>query len=327
VVSKQTQRDSDSPPPDHGSGVHAPVLLEEALAGLQVKADGYYLDATFGRGGHAGEILKRLGAQGRLCAVDRDPHAVSAARAGFGRDERVHIVHGRFGQLRQLVPAEWAQRGFDGVLFDLGVSSPQLDRAERGFSFLRDGPLDMRMDTTQGESAAQWLARVSERDLVKVLRELGEEKFSGRIARVIVERRQVEPIERTGDLADLIFRAVPKRDPHRHPATKSFQAIRMYVNRELDELASGLEAALELLTAGGRLCVISFHSLEDRAVKQFMRRHSTVDPVYAGLPHIPAHVMPKMRLAGKAVRAGEAELEANPRARSATLRVAEKVAA
>ncbi len=306
---------------------HAPVLLEEALAGLQVKADGYYLDATFGRGGHAGAVLKMLGAQGRLCAVDRDAEAVAAARLALGGDARAHVVHGPFSELHQLVPAEWAQRGFDGILFDLGVSSPQLDNAARGFSFLRDGPLDMRMDDTQGESAAQWLARVPERELVRVLRELGEERFAGRIARTVVERRREAPILRTGELAQLIAGAVPRRDENKHPATRSFQAIRMYINRELQELSAGLEAALALLAAGGRLCAISFHSLEDRAVKRFMRRHASVDPVYAGLPHIPPQAQPQLRLVGKAIRASEAELAANPRARSATLRVAERLAA
>lgn len=331
-MSKQAHPGEDSQPATGDARltaerVHAPVLLDEALAGLAVKADGYYLDATFGRGGHSGAILMRLGTHGRLCAVDRDHQAVAAAQAAFGRDSRVHIAHGPFSELRRLAPAEWAQRRFDGILFDLGVSSPQLDDPGRGFSFLRDGPLDMRMDTTRGESAAQWLSHVSERELVRVLRELGEERFAGRIARRIVGERRQSPLLRTGQLAELIAGAVPRREDNKHPATRSFQAIRMHINRELEELAAGLEASLELLAPGGRLCAISFHSLEDRAVKQFMRRHATVDPVYAGLPHVPAHAQPVLRLVGKAIKPGEAELAANPRARSATLRVAERLAA
>lgn len=304
---------------------HTPVLLDEALAGLRVKADGYYLDATLGRGGHAGAILMRLGGSGRLCAVDRDPAAVSAARAEWGNDARFSIAHGSFGDLAQLVPAEWSRRGFDGVLFDLGVSSPQLDDATRGFSFMQDGPLDMRMDPTQGPSAAEWLAQVAERELADVLHALGEERFARRVARAIVERRAQAPIARTADLADIVARAVRTREAGKHPATRSFQAIRMRVNRELEELERGLAASLGLLAAAGRLCVIAFHSLEDRAVKRFMRTQASVDPVYAGLPQIPPSVRPKLRIVGKAVRASEAEVRANPRARSATLRVAEKI--
>jgi 16S rRNA (cytosine1402-N4)-methyltransferase len=304
---------------------HTPVLLDEALAGLQMKADGYYLDATFGRGGHAGAILMKLGADGRLCAVDRDPQALAAARLRFGADERVRFVHGSFGRLEQLAPAEWASRGFDGILFDLGVSSPQLDDPARGFSFLHDGPLDMRMDPTQGKSAAQWLAQAPETELARVIGALGEERFARRIARAIVVRRQETPLLRTTDLADIIAAAVPTRESNKHPATRTFQAIRMHINSELEELQSGLEAALGLLAGGGRLCVISFHSLEDRSVKQFMRRHASVEPVYAGLPQIPWHAQPRLRLVGKAFRASARELAANPRARSATLRVAEKI--
>lgn len=304
---------------------HTPVLLEEALVGLGVKADGYYLDATFGRGGHAGAILMKLGASGRLFAVDRDPTAVKAARARWADDARFAIAHGSFGDLARLVPADFARRGFDGVLFDLGVSSPQLDDATRGFSFLQDGPLDMRMDTTRGPTAAEWLAEVTERELVDVLFSLGEERFARRVARAIVERRAAEPITRTAELADIIARAVRTREPGKHPATRAFQAIRMRVNRELEEIERGLAASLDLLAAAGRLCVIAFHSLEDRAVKHFIRAHATVDPVFAGLPQIPASARPELRLVGKAQRASETEVRANPRARSATLRVAEKI--
>jgi 16S rRNA (cytosine1402-N4)-methyltransferase len=304
---------------------HTPVLLEQALAGLRLKADGVYLDATFGRGGHAGAILMRLGGSGRLCAVDRDPEAVSAARVRFGGDARFSIAHGSFGDLSALVPLDCAERGFDGILFDLGVSSPQLDDPARGFSFQQDGPLDMRMDPTRGPSAAQWLAQVSERELSDVLHTLGEERFARRVARAIVERRAREPITRTADLTAIVASAVRTREPGKHPATRSFQAIRMRVNSELEELERGLAAALALLAAAGRLCVIAFHSLEDRVVKRFLRRHASVDPVYAGLPQIPAHARPLLRLVGRAQRAGDDEVRANPRARSATLRVAEKI--
>ena len=305
---------------------HTPVLLAEALEGLEVKADGYYLDATFGRGGHAGAILMRLGASGRLLAVDRDPAAVEAARARFGNDPRFAIAHGAFGDLARLTPETFARHGFDGALFDLGVSSPQLDDAARGFSFSEDGPLDMRMDPTRGESAAQWLARVPERELADVIFALGEERFARRVARAIVERRASAPITRTADLAAVVAGAVRTREPGKHPATRTFQAIRMRVNQELDEIERGLGAVHGLLAAGGRLCVISFHSLEDRLVKRFMRERSSVDPVYAGLPVIPASAQPTLQLVGRAQRASEAEVRANPRARSATLRVAQKLA-
>lgn len=306
---------------------HAPVLLDEALAGLGVKPDGRYVDATFGRGGHARAIYMKLEASGRLLVVDRDPEAVSAARQQFGDDSRVQIAHGGFAALEQLVPAEWGARGIDGILFDLGVSSPQLDSAERGFSFTRDGPLDMRMDPGTGSSAAQWLAQVREAELARVIYELGEERFSRRIARAIVMRREQTPITRTTELAEIVAAAVRTREPGKHPATRTFQAIRMHLNHELEELERGLAASLALLAPLGRLCVISFHSLEDRAVKQFMRRHASVDPVYAGLPDIPARARPKLRLVGKAMKPGAAELAANSRARSARLRIAEKLAA
>jgi 16S rRNA (cytosine1402-N4)-methyltransferase len=304
---------------------HTPVLLEEALAGLGVKADGYYLDATFGRGGHAGAILMQLSGSGRLFAVDRDFAAVSAARARWANDARFSIAHGNFGDLARLVPAELARRGFDGMLLDLGVSSPQLDDPARGFSFQQDGPLDMRMDTTRGMTAAEWLAQVPERELADVLHELGEERFARRIARAIVERRAERPITRTLELAEIVARAVRTREPGKHPATRAFQAIRMRVNQELEELERGLSASLDLLAVAGRLCVIAFHSLEDRVVKRFMRAHATVDPVYAGLPQIPASARPVLRIVGKAQRAHEDEVRANPRARSATLRVAERI--
>jgi 16S rRNA (cytosine1402-N4)-methyltransferase len=304
---------------------HAPVLLDEALVGLAVRPDGFYLDATFGRGGHARAILMKLGPTGRLCAVDRDPEAVASAQQALGSDPRVQIIHGNFRDIADLLPRTWVERGFDGILFDLGVSSPQLDSPGRGFSFMQDGPLDMRMDPESGESAARWLARVDQDELARVLRELGEERFARRIARAIVARRSQAPITRTGDLAAIVAEAVPTREPGKHPATRSFQAIRMHVNAELESLAAALASSLRLLAPHGRLVVISFHSLEDRAVKLFMRRHATVDPVYAGLPEVPARARPVLRIVGKAVRPGESAVAANPRARSAVLRVAERL--
>lgn len=304
---------------------HAPVLLDEALVGLAVRPDGYYLDATFGRGGHARAILMKLGPTGRLCVVDRDPEAVASAQQALGSDPRTHICHGNFRDLTDLLPRAWAERGFDGILFDLGVSSPQLESPRRGFSFMQDGPLDMRMDPESGESAERWLARVNQDELTRVLRELGEERFARRIARAIVARRGEAPITRTGDLAAIVAAAVPTREPGKHPATRSFQAIRMHINAELESLAAALASSLKLLTPHGRLVVISFHSLEDRTVKLFMRRHATVDPVYAGLPDVPVRARPVLRIVGKAVKPAESEVAANPRARSAVLRVAERL--
>jgi 16S rRNA (cytosine1402-N4)-methyltransferase len=304
---------------------HTPVLLDEALAALGVKTDGYYLDATLGRGGHAGAILMRLGRAGRLCAVDRDPAAIAAARERFAAEPRLTAIHANFGELAAHLPPDCVRRGFDGILFDLGVSSPQLDDPERGFSFAHDGPLDMRMDPTQGLTAAQWLAQVDERELTDVIATLGEERFARRVARAIVTRRRERAFTRTSDLAAVVASAVRTREPGKHPATRTFQAIRMHVNRELEEIARGLTSSLDLLAPGGRLAVISFHSLEDRAVKRFMRAQASVDPVYAGLPEIPPQAQPKLRLVGKAVRPGEREIAANPRARSATLRVAERI--
>jgi 16S rRNA (cytosine1402-N4)-methyltransferase len=269
----------------------------------------------------------KLGASGRLLIVDRDPEAIASARQQFGNDPRVHIAHGSFGALAQLVPAEWSAHGFDGILFDLGVSSPQLDDAARGFSFMRDGPLDMRMDPGRGPTAADWLAHVREAELARVIHELGEERFARRIAHSIVARREQAPIERTADLAAIVASAVRTRESGKHPATRTFQAIRMHINRELAEIDAGLAASLALLAPLGRLCVISFHSLEDRLVKLFFRRHASVDPVYAGLPDVPPGARPILRLVGKALKPSAHEAALNPRARSARLRVAERLAA
>ena len=307
--------------------VHTPVLLDEVLAGLAVQADGRYCDATFGRGGHTAAILTALGTAGRVYAIDRDADAIAAGRQRFGAETRLTLIRGSFGQLERLVRAAGLAGELQGVLFDLGVSSPQFDEAGRGFSFMQDGPLDMRMDNESGQSAAQWLARASEREIVDALFTLGEEKFARRIARAIVAARAAEPITRTRQLADLIAAAVPTREPGKHPATRAFQALRIQVNDELDAITAALPQAVRLLAPRGRLCVISFHSLEDRLVKRFMRREAQGDPVYAGLPEIPPHARPRLRLVGGAIMPGAAEVERNARARSAVLRVAERVAA
>ena len=304
------------------SDAHVPVMLDEVLDGLAIRADGTYLDGTFGRGGHARAVLQKLNAQGRLLVMDRDPQAVAAARREFGDDARVSIRHGDFADL-----AEWpaTQAGLDGVLLDLGVSSPQLDDAERGFSFRADAPLDMRMDPTAGESAAAFLARASESEIANVLWTYGEERMSRRIAKAIVERRAENPVTRTGELAGLVSRVVGGQKSGKHPATRTFQALRIAVNGELDALQRGLQGALARLRPGGRLVVISFHSLEDRAVKQFLRDKSSLPPMRRGLPPPPQIELP-LKLIGGAQFAGDEELARNPRARSAVLRVAERLA-
>lgn len=313
---------------EQGATGHAPVLLGEVLEALAVRADGRYLDATLGRGGHAAAILGRLGEQGELLAVDRDPEAIRAGQRRFVGDRRVSIARGNFAELQHLAREAGFTAGFDGVLVDLGVSSPQLDDPQRGFSFLRDGPLDMRMDPDSGESAAAWLARATEDEITRVLRDYGEERHARRIARAILRARAEAPIDTTGRLAAVVAAAIPGRpEPGKHPATRSFQAIRIHVNQELAALDAVLEQSLELLAAGGRLAVISFHSLEDRRVKRFIRRHAEVAEPWRGLPDVPVHARPRLRAVGKAVRASDDEVAANPRARSAVLRVAEKVAA
>ena len=302
-----------------------PVLLDEVLAALAVRRNGFYVDATFGRGGHSAAIVAQLGPEGRLLAMDRDPEAIEAGKQRFAGEDRVTLVHARFANLDEVVAEHGKGRGVDGVLLDVGVSSPQLDDARRGFSFAADGPLDMRMDPTRGMSAAQWLATASERDIGAVIRQFGEERHARRIARAIVEARRGAPLASTGQLADLVSAAVPRSRERIHPATRTFQAIRIFINGELDELAAVLPKCIDMLRLGGRCAVISFHSLEDRIVKRFFRRLSRVDPAFAGLPVIPDEAQPRLRLVGKRVRAGEAEIAANPRARSATLRVAERV--
>lgn len=306
------------------SAPHAPVLLAESVAALDIRPAGTYVDATFGRGGHTRAILAALGECGCVVGIDRDPEAIAVARRELAAEPRFHAVHGAFGELSALVTSVIGERAVDGVLFDLGVSSPQLDEPARGFSFLRDGPLDMRMDTTRGPSAAEWLARVSEAELMRIIAEYGEERFARRVAHAIVTARGEAPITTTLALAAIVGAAVPTREPGKHPATRTFQAIRMAVNGELLQVEQGLEQALGLLSVGGRLAVISFHSLEDRTVKQFMRRHADGDPVWRGMPGAPPESLPVLSLVGKAIRPAAAEVATNVRARSATLRVARK---
>ncbi|MFT4196383.1 MAG: 16S rRNA (cytosine(1402)-N(4))-methyltransferase RsmH [Pseudoxanthomonas sp.] len=295
-------------------------MFEQVMDALQVKPEGIYLDGTFGRGGHARGLLARLGAAGRLLVMDKDPEAIAEADALAASDARVRVRRASFAAM-----AAWDETaaGLDGVLLDLGVSSPQLDVAERGFSFGKDGPLDMRMDPDAGESAAQWLARASEAEIAEVLWTFGEERHSRRIARAIVARRAQAPIARTAELAELIRQAVPRSGEKIHPATRSFQAIRIHVNRELADLEQGLDGALARLAPGGRLAVISFHSLEDRIVKRFIAGHAKAPAGNRRLPQAQAFV-PALLAVGGAQRASDAEVDANPRARSAVLRVAEK---
>jgi len=302
------------------------VLAAEALAGLALEAGGYYVDATFGRGGHTALILEELGPEGRLLALDRDPQAIAAGRRRFADEVRLTLVHASFADLGTLVPAHADHRACRGVLFDLGVSSPQLDDARRGFSFRADGPLDMRLDPTHGEPVASWLARASVDEIRQVIATFGEERFARRVAQAIVAARRARPLTRTGELAAVVAGAVRTREPGKHPATRTFQALRMYINDELGQLERGLAAALEVLSPGGRLAVISFHSLEDRVVKRFMQRESEVDPALRHLPAIPEEARPRLKIIGRKTRPGEAELARNPRARSALLRVAERLA-
>jgi 16S rRNA (cytosine1402-N4)-methyltransferase len=305
---------------------HAPVLAAEALAGLALEADGYYVDATFGRGGHTALILQALGREGGVLALDRDPQAIAAGRQRFADEVRLTLVHASFADLGALVPPHAHGRACRGVLFDLGVSSPQLDDARRGFSFRADGPLDMRMDPTRGEPVSAWLARASLDEIREVIATFGEERFARRVARAIVEARDKGPLTRTAELAALVAHAVRTREPGKHPATRTFQALRMFINDELGQLGRGLRGALASLAVGGRLVVITFHSLEDRAVKRFMQRESLPDPALARLPVLPPNAQPALRIVGRKCRPSPAEIKRNPRARSALLRVAEKIA-
>jgi 16S rRNA (cytosine1402-N4)-methyltransferase len=300
---------------------HVPVLLEETISALNVREGKTYVDGTFGRGGHSEAVLARLGVRGRLLAFDQDP-AAHADRAH--EDPRLELIHARFSTMKEALAA----RGIGqvaGVLLDLGVSSPQLEEPARGFSFARDGPLDMRMDTTRGETAAQWLARAAEKEIREVISLYGEERFAKAVAAEIVKARGSEPIRTTGQLAQIVGRAVRTREPGQHPATRTFQALRIHVNQELEELEVTLPRAVELLEPGGRLAVVSFHSLEDRIVKNFIRDRSTADRFPKGVPVRAADLPePELRAVGKAIKPSDAEVRRNPRARSAVLRVAER---
>ncbi len=307
---------------------HIPVLLAEAIAGMAIRSNGIYVDATYGRGGHSEAILAELDQDGRLLALDRDAAAVQHGQRRFADDTRFTIVQGNFAALAQHYTAlAWPKPGVAGILLDLGVSSPQLDDPQRGFSFRHDGPLDMRMDRNNGPSAADWLAQASETEIAQVLRELGEERFARRVARSLIHRRRDQAINRTQQLAEIVAAAVPTRERHKHPATRSFQAIRMHVNQELAALEAGLHNAVQLLAPGGRLVVISFHSLEDRLVKRFMRQ----DPPPSNLPRrlppptYPTSAGPRVKPIGKPIFPNPAEYARNPRARSACLRIAERL--
>ncbi|HEY7671244.1 MAG TPA: 16S rRNA (cytosine(1402)-N(4))-methyltransferase RsmH [Gammaproteobacteria bacterium] len=304
---------------------HEPVLVAEVLAGLALTRDGWYVDATYGRGGHSTEILARLGDDGRVLALDKDPEAVADGRKRLGADARFQIVHAGFEDLGAVAGAWLGSRRAQGVLLDLGVSSPQLDTSERGFSFMRQGPLDMRMDSTTGMTAAEWLARTSEAELARVLRDYGEEPRARKLAAALVAARREKPIETTFELARLVAEVAPRSQARIHPATRVFQALRIAVNRELEALEKALAASVDILASGGRLAVISFHSLEDRIVKRFIAREARGDERYAGLPDVPADAAPRLTPIGRLVRPQAAETARNARARSARLRVAERL--
>jgi len=304
---------------------HQPVLLNEVLTGLNIQAHGKYIDGTFGRGGHAQQILKQLDEHGRLLVLDKDPSAVKAARAMFGEDKRIIIVKDTFANLDKVVSGLGWVGEVDGVLLDLGVSSPQLDDSRRGFSFKRDGALDMRMDPDKGQSAAEWISKVSEKDLAMVLREYGEERYAKRIAGAIVKARESQEISSTQQLAKIIADANPKWELGKDPATRSFQAIRIFINDELNDLKSCLAQVVGLLKTGGRLVIISFHSLEDRIVKRFIRDEAKGDKYPANLPVTQAQLHPRLVAIGKAIMPSENEIKNNPRARSSVLRIAEKI--
>jgi len=304
---------------------HQPVMLEEAVAHLAIQAEGVYVDATYGRGGHSREILARLGARGRLLAMDRDPEAVAAAQAEWGGDERFSVQRGAFSMLEHIVRQHGLTGKVNGLLLDLGASSAQFDDARRGFSFLRDGPLDMRMDPDSGESAADWLARATQSEIADVIHRYGEERFARRIAQAVIKSRAVAPIATTQQLANIVSEAIPTRERYKHPATRTFQALRIFINCELEELAACLDQCLRVLAPGGRLVVISFHSLEDRLVKRFIREHARAVPPDPKAPWLLPVVRPILRAMGKAAHPQAAEIARNPRARSAVLRAAQRL--
>ena len=306
---------------------HITVLLDEAVEGLAVRADGCYMDGTFGRGGHSRLIMQKLGPGGRLLGFDKDPLAIATGEALAAEDGRFVVVQRSFAELGEEAAVRSLAGKVSGILLDLGVSSPQLDDPERGFSFLNDGPLDMRMNPDAGVSAAEWIATAAEDEIARVMKDYGEERFAKRMARAVVQRRAEQPFTRTADLAKVLTEANPAWEKGKNPATRAFQGIRIFINNELGDLERGLEAALEALEVGGRLVVISFHSLEDRIVKQFMKRQAKgeADKLPRDLPIIPKAFEPRLKLIGKPVYAGEVELKANPRSRSAVMRIAEKL--
>lgn len=306
---------------------HQPVLFQQVIDLMNIKSDGVYVDGTFGRGGHSAAILARLSENGRLLVMDKDPEAIACARQQYADDARVTIIHDDYSQMAESIAKLGLRQLVDGVLLDLGVSSPQLDDAERGFSFQRNGPLDMRMNPQQGMSAAEWLMTAQEKEVAEVLWHLGEERFSRRIASKIVEFRQQQPITDTATLVSIISDCVPAHKEKKHPATRSFQAIRMKVNQELDHISQVLDGIFDVLKLGGRLLVISFHSLEDRLVKRFIKKHSTPPALPRGLPVRDSDIRVSVRLRniGKAVKATAEEIKQNARSRSAILRVAERV--
>ncbi len=309
----------------HENNEHYSVLLEESMNALNIQQDGYYIDGTFGRGGHATAILEKLNEDGKLLVVDKDPDAIHHAEKIFKDDSRVSIKHGSFKALKEYAQElNWIGK-VNGVLLDLGVSSPQLDNAERGFSFKADGLLDMRMDTTSGLSAAQWLEKASEQEIAKVLKEFGEERFAKRIARAIVAERDISAITTTSRLSKIVAEANPKWEKGKDPATRSFQAIRIFINNELGDLELILDSILELLAPEGRLVIISFHSLEDRMVKRFFKKQAKGDDFPKGLPVTVSQLHPNVKIIGKAIKAGKQELEKNIRSRSAVMRIAEKL--
>ncbi|MCD8524772.1 MAG: 16S rRNA (cytosine(1402)-N(4))-methyltransferase RsmH [Gammaproteobacteria bacterium] len=310
---------------------HTPVLLQESLAGLNISHGRIFVDATFGRGGHSDAIFKRMDKDDRLIVIDQDPEAIMEAERRYGADKRVSIYHRSFSDLTDIAEREGILGKVDGILFDFGVSSPQLDQPERGFSFMNDGPLDMRMNNTKGMTAAEWLAGVEESTLMMAIKAYGEEKFAARIARAIIAKRSQTPFLRTKQLADLVASVVPtmsflRKGRQKHPATRTFQAIRMVINNELEVISTALDQCLTVLNVGGRLVVISFHSLEDRLVKQFMRKYIRGVALPKGLPVMNGHVGQRLRALGRATKASDAEVEKNSRARSAVLRIAEKIA-
>lgn len=305
---------------------HSTVLLHEAVDALVVDPDGLYVDGTFGRGGHTAELLSRLSVKGSVIAIDKDLDAIACGKARFSDDDRLSLVHGSFADLTDFIGQVGKQGCVSGVLLDLGVSSPQLDQAERGFSFLRDGPLDMRMDTSRGLSAAEWLASADEQEIASVIKEFGEERFARRMAAAIVRERAENPIERTVQLAKILADAHPAWERGKHPATKAFQAIRIFINREIADLEDLLEQVIDNLAIGGRLVVISFHSLEDRRVKRFIRDQNRGIKLPKNLPIPDVDRGVRLIKVGKAIKPSEAEVENNIRARSAVMRIAERVA-